>query len=269
MSETTLRPAARRPPGGDEIVSEAVLPNLVVIGAMKCGTTALHEALGRHPHVSMSVPKELNFFFGPPAPQGARDAAELSWAQGNWHRGTRWYARHFDPSAPVRGESSPGYTSPAHEEAAARMAALIPGARLVYLVRDPIARAVSQFRHHRGEGSETRALQTALTDPSSQYLARSRYHERLGPFLESFAPDRLAIVAQEELLVRPRTTLDRLLRFVGVDEGLLRHEEGRPRHLPPRPALEHRLRRTLEEALRDDADRLRALADRDFPGWSL
>src|SRR5687768_10052815 len=109
------------------------LPNLIVIGAMKCGTTALHEALALHPDIVMSQPKELNFFFAP-------DHGNGSWELGNWHRGLDWYCSHWPAQALVRGESSPGYTSPSHPEAAERMATVIPDARLLCLVRDPLIR---------------------------------------------------------------------------------------------------------------------------------
>src|SRR6059058_1737729 len=73
----------------------SALPNLLVIGGLKCGTTSLHHYLNLHPEVAMSRPKELNFF-----------VAEL-----NWPLGRDWYAGHFEPGAPVRGESSPHYTN--------------------------------------------------------------------------------------------------------------------------------------------------------------
>src|SRR5690606_11798413 len=113
----------------DAAIDPNALPNLVVIGAMKCGTSALHALLDHHPEIAMSRPKELNFFLGDDG------GASHDWMLGNWRRGLRWYAGHFPVTARVRGESSPGYTSPAHPEAAGRMAAVIPDARLVYLVR--------------------------------------------------------------------------------------------------------------------------------------
>ncbi|BBL81212.1 hypothetical protein RxyAA322_30660 [Rubrobacter xylanophilus] len=189
------------------------LPNLIVIGAMKCGTTALHRYLGMHPEVFMSSPKELNFFFGPEGASGG------GWHRGNWHRGVRWYASRFDPGAPVRGESSPGYTSPDHPEAAGRMARLLPGARLVYLVRDPVERAVSQYLHHRAEGTERRGMREALLDPEGHYLRRSRYLVRLSPYLERFPRQNILILSQEELLERRREALGRVFRFAGVDDA--------------------------------------------------
>jgi Sulfotransferase family len=242
------------------------LPNLVVIGAMKCGTSALHRLLDCHPDISMSEPKELNFFFGPDQADGG------SWATGNWHRGVAWYARQFDARATVRGESSPGYTSPAHPEAARRMAALVPGARLLYLVRDPVERAVSQYRHHHAEGSERRRLAEALLDPDSQYLARSRYHDRLAPFLAHFERRAIAILCQEELLAEQRRTLRAVFELLQVDGRRWPGAPGAGRgqasdRPPPRPG--GRLRERLAAALRDDADRLRELAGRDFPAWSV
>jgi hypothetical protein len=214
----------------------------------------------------MSRPKELNFFIGP-----AQAAGTPGWAGGTWHRGPAWYARHFDPAAPVRGEASPGYTSPAHPEVAGRMAALVPGARLVYAVRDPIRRAVSQYWHHRRQGTETRDVDEALLDPHSQYIARGRYFERLAPFLTAGFGAGLTVVAQEQLHVEPRRTLRGLFAHVGVDDGYWSDAMADRHNAAPEPAprLGARLRQRLVEALGDDAERLRAFAGRTFPGWTV
>jgi hypothetical protein len=244
------------------------LPNLVVIGAMKCGTTSLHHYLDLHPEICMSRPKELNFFLGPEAaPDG-----EVDWRRGTWACGVDWYAAHFDASAPVRGEVSPGYTSPAHPYVAARMAAVVPGARLVYAVRDPIRRAVSQYRHHRRDGTEPRDLEEALLDPASQYVTRGRYFERLQPFLATGAfGGRIDVVAQERLDACGRKTLQRLFASVGVDDGFWAPdmEDRRNESRDDEPQLSARLRSRLTEAFADDADRLREFAGEDFPDWSV
>ena len=253
------------------------LPNLVVIGAMKCGTSALHSYLDRHPQIDMSKPKELNFFFGPTtsaqaAPGDSHRMQEqgCGWSSGNWHRGSQWYSRHFRREAIARGESSPGYTSPSHHGVAQRMARAIPAARLIYLVRDPVDRAISQYRHHRSEGTESRPIEKALLDPDSQYLSRGRYYERLAPFLECFARQQIAIVSAEELLTRRRATLLSLFRFVGVDEGFWSSDLERLHNCNgDAPQLDSRFRRRVSEAFAQDADRLRELAGRDFPAWSL
>ncbi len=191
------------------------LPTCIVIGAMKCGTSALHRQLDRHPHIAMAQQKELNFFFGADtAPHGR---AQDWWRTGQWHRGPEWYAAQHDAAAPVRGESSPGYTDPSHPEVAVRMRRLVPDVRLLYLVRDPVTRAVSQWRHHTRDGTERRPVQDAVLDPSSQYLERSRYAERVAPFLQHFAHEQLLVVVQERLLTNPRTELRRVYEHVGAD----------------------------------------------------
>ena len=251
--------------------TRGALPNLVVIGAMKCGTTALHHYLDRHPEIVMSRPKELNFFFGSADGEPCVAGEHVDWLRGNWHRGPAWYAARFDPAAPVRGEASPGYTSPSYPEVAGRMAALVPSARLVYAVRDPVARAVSQYAHHRRDGTEFRDLGSALLDPASQYVARGRYFERLAPFLAAGPGERIAVVAQEELRTDPRATLRAVFAHVDVDDGYWSPAmtERRNEAPEPLPRLDEGLRHRLTDALADDAGRLREFAGRDFPGWSV
>jgi Sulfotransferase family len=172
----------------------------------------------------------------------------------------------------VRGEVSPGYTSPSHPYVAERMAAVVPGAWLVYAVRDPIRRAASQYRHHRRDGTEPRELEEALLDPGSQYVARGRYFERLAPFLATGAFDgRIEIVAQEQLHAAGRAAMRRLFGHLGVDDCFWSPDMEKRRNESPddAPALPARLRDGLSEAFRDDADRLREFAREEFPDWSV
>ena len=107
-----------------------MLPNLVVIGAERCGTSSLHRYLGSHPQVFMSRKKELNFFV----------------AEREWRRGRRWYERQFPTDAPVRGESSPAYTAyPVFSGVPARLAALVPDAKLL-IERNSARRRSTQRR---------------------------------------------------------------------------------------------------------------------------
>jgi Sulfotransferase family len=176
----------------------SALPTLIVIGTMKCATTALHDYLDAHPDITMSSPKELNFFSETPT------------------RELGWYASHFDPRSKLRGESSPGYTSPSFPDAAARMASATADVRLLYLVRDPVERALSQYRHHLRDQTETRPLDEAVLDPNSQYIARSRYYERLEPFLQHFDPSQIHVVVQERLLADRDHVMAGVYRHVGA-----------------------------------------------------
>lgn len=243
------------------------LPNVVVIGAMKCATSALHAYLDAHPDISMSATKELNFFNGPEQPP--HDDPDSWWRSGQWHRGLEWYAAQFDPHTPVRGESSPAYTSPDFPEVPDRMANVIPEARLVYLVRDPVERAVSQYAHHRRDGAEHRPLDEAVLDPDSQYLARSRYAERLAPFLEHFDRGQVHVVVQERLLADRDRQIAQVYEHVGVDPDWRdpRHDE---RHHvgDGRPEVDPALRRAVAQRVGDDVRRLRELLDDDLEEWN-
>jgi hypothetical protein len=243
------------------------LPNLLVIGAMKCGTTALHHYLSAHPEVSMAAAKEVNFFVGPDtAPPGDQSSW---WRWGQWHRGLDWYGSLFDPAAPVRGESSPAYTSPDQTEAVSRIADTVPQARLIYLVRDPVERAISQYEHHRRDGDERRSPEEALLDPVSHYQARSRYHERLVPYLAHFPLEQIRVVVQERLLHDRRAELARIYAYVGADPGWWSDELGQRWHVgPSRYCVSDRVRRALFERVADDVVALRSLIGDDLPEWT-
>ena len=182
----------------------AALPNLIIIGGLKCGTTSIHHYLGLHPEIHMSKPKELNFF-----------VEEL-----NWDLGLDWYASRFDGRCAVRGESSPHYTNlPRFQGVAERIREHCPDARLIYMVRDPIKRILSQWVHATGAGYETGELVAVLSDPDSSYMNRSKYWMQLQPYLEHFDRSQIEVITQEELQAEREEAMRRAFRFAGVDES--------------------------------------------------
>ena len=209
--------AERRSPAD----SSGALPNLIGIGAHQCGTSALHYYLDLHPEIQMSSPKELNFFTSPddfnpgPYEHELRRLGMRVWDR--WQRGSEWYASHFSSEAPVRGESSPIYSLPWYPRAAERMASLLPDARLLFIVRDPLERAISNWMRLRALQPEKRPLEVALAAPTNVYVARSRYWTRLRPFLDWFPRERIHLIRHEDLLHRRRETLSEVFAFLGVD----------------------------------------------------
>jgi hypothetical protein len=194
----------RRAKRGRAAPGAGAMPNLLVIGGLKCGTTSLHHYLNLHPQITMTRPKELNFF-----------VAEL-----NWSMGPDWYSAHFDPAAEVRGETSPHYTNrPRLGGVAERIREVAGDVRLVYMVRDPIERLLSHYVHNVGGGYEERPLEEALAGGGGSYVQRSRYAFQLEPYLEAFGADRIAVVAQDELAGERDATLRRVFGFLGVDES--------------------------------------------------
>ena len=181
----------------------AALPNLIIIGGLKCGTTSIHHYLGLHPEIHMSKPKELNFF-----------VEEL-----NWDLGLDWYRGRFDGRYPVRGESSPHYTNlPYFSGVPERIAEHVPDARLIYMVRDPISRILSHWAHAVGAGYETRPMEDALARADQTYVTRSRYWMQLQPYLEHFDRSQIEVITQEELQSDRKGTMRKAFRFAGVDE---------------------------------------------------
>jgi hypothetical protein len=179
------------------------LPNLIVIGAQKCGTSSLHNYLSVHPQIAMSRVKEINFF---------NDDTK-------WGYGPEWYSRHFEPGE-IRGESSPAYTFlPESVGTAERMHELVPDARLIYLVRDPVERIRSNYVHMRALEQEDRPFAEAATDPGGIYVNHTRYATQLRPFIELFGRERLLIASQESLLGHRAETMRRIFAFLGVDES--------------------------------------------------
>jgi Sulfotransferase domain len=185
------------------------LPNLIVIGGLKCGTTSIHHYLGLHPGVQMSKPKELNFF-----------VEEL-----NWDLGLDWYRARFDDRFAVRGESSPHYTNmPRFRGVAERIERHTPDAKLIYMVRDPIERILSHWVHSKGAGYELGEMDEMLSRPDTAYVHRSLYWMQLQPYMERFDRERIEVVTQEELQGDRQQTMRRAFRFVGVDEDFT-HEQ--------------------------------------------
>jgi hypothetical protein len=181
----------------------AALPNLIIIGGLKCGTTSIHHYLGLHPQIQMSKPKELNFF-----------VEEL-----NWDLGIDWYSSRFDSRFGVRGESSPHYTNlPRFMGVPDRIHRHCPDARLIYMVRDPIKRILSHWVHATGAGYETREMVATLSEPDSSYIHRSLYWMQLEPYLELFDREQIEVVTQEELQTEREATMRRAFAFAGVEE---------------------------------------------------
>jgi hypothetical protein len=145
----------------------------VVIGAMKAGTVTLRHYLDEHPDVSLGggMFGEPNFFV----------------EEDSWPPGRGWYESLFDAAdrAAAIGECSPSYTwAHVYHGVPERMARVIPEARLVYVVRDPIARMQSMYMHQVSAGRERRRADVALLD--DRYLGPSLYGFQLAAFLDHF-----------------------------------------------------------------------------------
>jgi hypothetical protein len=198
------------------------LPNFLIIGAQKAGTTALYAYLRRHPQITGPSWKEVSFF------------------DRHYARGEAWYRGNFPNSLRARGlvgEASPSYLF--HPLAPERVAALVPEVKLVALVRNPADRAFSHYQHEVALGREPLSFEDALeaederlrgeqermrADPvyfsrpwwDYTYRARGLYADQLERWLGVFPREQLLIVPNEDLDAEAAQTYARVLEFLAA-----------------------------------------------------
>ncbi len=192
------------------------LPTFFIIGAAKAGTSSLHHYLGQHEEIQMSAIKEPNFF--------SSSANGIPFPIGKVVSDRDEYEALFDPRFAVRGEASVGYSNhPRRSGVPAAIHELVPEAKFVYLVRDPVARTVSQYRYRVAMEGERRSIEEALSDlsdPYCVYLCPSLYAMQLDLYLERFSRDRVLVVDQADLLAERASTLAEIFDFLGVDAAV-------------------------------------------------
>jgi hypothetical protein len=177
------------------------LPDFAIIGAMKCGTSTLAAQLGAQDGVFMTTPKEPNFFSDDPV----------------FANGMGWYEALFDAAADgdLKGEASTHYTKlPTHPGAAARMHAAVPDAKLIYLMRDPVERAISHYIHEWTQGVISGILDDAVTQ-NPEIIAYSRYDLQLAPWRALFGDDAILPLRLEDMKTDPQGVFDRVAAHLG------------------------------------------------------
>jgi hypothetical protein len=259
-----------------------VLPDFLVIGAAKSGTTTLYGWLSEHPFVEPAVKKEVHFF------------------DYSWYRGVDWYRSHFpfkrDRDAVRReqgrpfltGEASPTYIS--HEWAPSRVAKVLPHAKLIVALRNPIDRAYSQFQLAQRENEEPLASFAEAVDAEESrlrpeherlrrdprynswplgtwsYLWRSSYGEQIGHWFSHFPREQFHFLSAEELEADPRRALAGVYDFLRLPP----HENANLGWLntaPPYEPMPAEVRAKLVEYFRSRNERLYELVGIDF-GWN-
>lgn len=212
------------------------IPDFVIIGAKRGGTTSLYRYLSEHPCVVPNFPRRLNVK-GP------------HFFDTNYHRGLLWYRSHFASrlhrrrleryltDRAVVGESSPYYLF--HPHAPLRAAETIPDAKLIVLLRNPVDRAYSHYRERVRHGAETLTFEEAIEREPERlagevermfenerytsfahehlsYLSQSRYLEPIRRWLQRYPHDRILVLLSEDLYRDPPATYARTLDFLGL-----------------------------------------------------
>lgn len=204
------------------------LPSFIIIGAPRCGTTSLYAYLKQHPEVYMSPLKETNFFLF------AGNEPALAGPDGdNINRDSIYRLEDYERLFSVRttekaaGEASPRYLDCAGT--AARIRKLMPGVKLVAILRDPVKRALSHFAMRKRDGWEPcETFEAAMADEPRRlqdnwaggiYLQRGFYAHHLRSYYDHFPADQIRVYLFEDLLTRPGELFTDLFSFIGVDPG--------------------------------------------------
>ncbi len=209
-----------------------LMPEFIIIGAQKAGTTSLYMYLTEHPCIAPIFIKEPHFF------------------DIYFHKGIRWYRAHFPTAVEkyyakrfqrhdlITGEASPYYLF--HPQAASRVAKTLPRARLIVLLRNPIDRAYSQYQHQtRQRGVEPLTFEEALECEEKRlageeekllkddkycsfnhrhysYLARSKYIEQLPTWMSIFPKEQFLILRSEDFFADPQAIVKQTLEFLNL-----------------------------------------------------
>jgi hypothetical protein len=198
------------------------LPNALIIGGMKCGTTTLNAWLREHPRVAFSSVKEIHFF------------------DKHYAEGINWYRTHFPiwekvaKAATCTIEATPSYLFRANTTAQ-RMQRCVPRAKLIIMLRDPVQRAISHYNHSMRNGTETRSPEVALTSAQGQrnrqpnpYKQRGLYAEQIREFLRFYDRSQLLILKSELFFRNPKTVFHATQEFLNINPIPL------PDYSPPR-----------------------------------
>ena len=229
------------------------LPGAVILGAQKCGTSSLHNYLTQHRGVIPPLRKEVHYF------------------DVNFGRSEAWYRAHFgrEREPGLNLDSSPYYLF--HPAVPRRMHELLPDARLIVLLRDPVRRAYSHYWHERSRGREKLSFEAAIdAEPERlgrtdellasgklevsrehqqySYLARGRYAEQLERWFALYPRQQILVLRFEEFVREPLAALNRTLAFLGLPSTTAVNLEARNtrRYPPMAEATEGRLRQYFE-----------------------
>jgi hypothetical protein len=262
------------------------LPDFLVIGGMRCGTSSLYKYLGYHPDVAASLRKEIHYFTI------------------DHPLGERWYRLHFPmrlrkslyrafaKRSLLTFEATPDYIF--HPYSAAWAHDLVPEAKVIALLRNPVSRAISHYIHNVHRGVEGLSFQEALLaeperlsedlerlrenpeDPCTNfreysYVARGIYVDQLQMWERFYTRDRLLVVTSEDLYERPAQAYREILDFLELrrwePDRFLNYDRlwGRER---PKVAISDESRSWLEERFGLPNKRLYEWLGRDL-GWSV
>lgn len=262
-----------------------LLPDFIIIGAQRGGTTSLYNYLAEHPGIGAASIKEVHFFDTPHFEQG------LSWYRAHFPTlAEKFYAERIRKLKFITGEASPYYLFYPH--APRRIAKMLPRVKLIAMLRNPVDRAYSHYYHELAGGSERlSSFEEAIEQESERlagvpekmledeccysfnhrhfsYLARGIYVDQLRLWMSQFSREQILIIKSEDFYADPAATFKQSLAFLELEdfppagrEGIFkRYNDTKP------PRMDRTTRKRLIEFFSPHNARLYEFLGRDF-GW--
>lgn len=181
------------------------LVDFIIIGAMKSGTTSLSYHLSQHPEIFFSRDKEPGYFN----------------KNENWQKGIETYHKLFEGAkeGQLMGEASTMYTmAPEYLDTHKRLHDYNPHLKLIYIMRDPIERIISNYAHNYVRKRVKTDLETEVLQNES-YVTRSLYYYQIKPYLETFDKDQIMLICFEEYTDNPKSFLQDICNFLSIDSS--------------------------------------------------
>lgn len=182
------------------------VPDFLIIGAMKCGTTTLQEQLASQPGIFMTTPKEPNYF---------SDDIIFS-------KGSDWYSGLFEraSSGDLKGEASTHYTKqPTYPDTLRRLQTAVSAPKLIYMIRNPMDRVISHYLHGWSQAEISMPFDQALSE-LPELVEYGRFGMQIAPFLETFGAEAIHLTSLEQFKTDPQKVLNEIGDFLGVKTPL-------------------------------------------------
>ena len=208
------------------------LPNTMIVGAQKSGTSSLFSYLTQHPDILGSSRKEVHYF------DGGWDPRVNSFEKGEY-----WYRAHFPLMTKGTSQKTILEATPSYlfiPDVPKRIKAQIPDAKIIVMLRDPVERAISHFYYEVSGGHETRPIMQALIEEEDilaslwegrkykapdflrcSYKARGRYVEQLGRYFDVFGQEKVLVLSSKDLFEKTADTLALTFDFLGLDSTII------------------------------------------------
>ena len=186
---------------------ERALPDFIIIGGMKCGTSSLYNYLSQHPYLFKSIYKELRYF----------SHTEY------YSKGEKWYRSHFPikkkmPANSLTFEASVDYLS--SSEAPERLKNLLPNIKVIALLRNPTERAISHYFHSIKKGWKQGKIFDAMKVEGTTFRQKGLYKEQLERYYKLFPSENILVIGSEKFFENPTETLKEVYLFLGVDPNI-------------------------------------------------